>query len=118
VWYVSPLRRTSFYWGGGPTGSVSSSSTESRTEGSPYRYESSTSGWGLGFTSVLGVEWYVARSISLLAEYSSDLRYDHRKQTSTQSRTDDPLYDRRRESTHDTYGFTSTEVKLGVAVYF
>jgi hypothetical protein len=71
--YSAPRTKTAFYFGLGPAGGYANRTyTQVFTfhDGTYSKREDVTETWWLGISAVMGVEWYVLRNLSLIAEYN------------------------------------------------
>jgi hypothetical protein len=68
-----------------------------------------------GIRGALGVEWFVASGVSLLAEYGTTLQYEYSKYE--QLREQGGATDRREQISRE-LRVLADAVKLGVSVYF
>ncbi len=73
--------------------------------------------WTLGLSSIMGVEWFAGKNISLTAEYGILADYIWSKNVST--RIYYPGSQRRTSETkRNSFSFSGTAVKFGLAAYF
>ena len=120
IFYPAPTADVNFFYGLGPLASFNhNKTTEERP--SPTRWTSSeTYSWSVGVTGVLGVEWFPTRSISLLAEYGSDIQYEwqERKNKSLRTYPDDATVLSISEDKYKNFSLGTSSVKVGLSVYF
>ncbi len=125
--YSRPLRKVSFYVGGGPLlGFNYSKSKREMTQ----TIDDSTlgnvaeknwgTGWKLGITSSIGVEWFVHAHIGLIGEYLPEIYYYYNKNTFEEIVTSKYVDSNQRiNRKRKNYGFTlHNSVKFGVSIYF
>lgn len=104
-----PLDALHLYWGVGPDVSF----TRNRRQTFPDSVAATTYGWGVGIGGVVGAEWFVARRISLIAEYGSVLRYNYDATKTKPGSAPGPTLIQSRK----TFGLYSQGVKFGISVY-
>lgn len=122
--YGAVSKRTAFFWGVGPQTSYDYRNTvrdETNIIGDRSEITSKRTTFGLGLSGVLGVEWFINHSLSLSAEYQSELVYQW-------SNTDNAIIStpvggetasiRKTEIRQNTLRFTSQGVMFGLSVYF
>lgn len=110
---VNPDRRVTMFLAAGPVFGLerwSEKTEQSYGEENKYTRKS----WKVGVTLSLGAEWFVARNISLLAEYGVQADYFHSKLDDRSWYEYDPPY----KETEDGLELVSLPVKFGVSVYF
>lgn len=112
--YTSPGKTINFYWGAGAYGGYSDGSREARADSTLNRDD--TSSYNLGAVGALGVEFFAARSISLLAEYRGTVGYHWNEVVSVRQRPGVPDQQDTRDSSGWSVG-TGT-VRLGLSAYF
>jgi hypothetical protein len=125
VKYPAPNAAVNFFWGIGPQLQYSRVSDDNVvTYESPNRVmrnESTLTGYGIGAGGIVGVEVFVAKGISLLAEYGQSFSYSYSKTKIEEIRTDaDPVFrsTQYRETKENRWSFMSDGVTLGLSVYF
>jgi hypothetical protein len=75
--------------------------------------------WKAGLTGVLGVEWFPAKRISLLAEYVSEFTYEYMKSTSESvAMVPDDIFSTKSETINKNVRFYPAQVRFGLSVYF
>jgi len=74
-----------------------------------------TSSWSVGVSSVLGVEWFAAKQISILAEYGLSLRYQWIESSRMNVANDRTLT---HDEERDTFTVNASAVRFGLSVYF
>jgi hypothetical protein len=120
VFYTHAANRAFAYFGLGPVGSFSRSKRD-RTLTSPVgsisENEDLTRNWSVGLGGSIGVEWFAARNISLLAEYNNSATIAWRKQKS-ESRDLNSGVTSTQEADRTTYSLNDDGVRFGLAVYF
>lgn len=118
--YPAPTADVNFFYGLGPKASFSHEKTTEERQSPTRKSTRETFSWSVGVSGVLGVEWFPTRSISLLAEYGSDLQYKWQKRTNKQLGTfsydTTVLYVHEEKSKSFSLGTSS--VKIGLSVYF
>ncbi|TET96288.1 MAG: hypothetical protein E3J26_01445 [Candidatus Zixiibacteriota bacterium] len=120
IFYPAPNADVNFFYGLGPQASFGHNKS-TREYPSPTRWTSFESySWSLGITGVLGVEWFPTRSISLLAEYGSDIQYKWQKSKDKSLRTypDDTTALYVSENKSKSFSLGTSSVKVGLSVYF
>jgi hypothetical protein len=122
VFYPNPDSKINLYYGLGPRGyyrHTHSKQLRDMTDSTSTETINTLNNWEVGVAGVLGVEWFVTKSISLLGEYGSSLMYEHNKSRGeqTQVRPDGTrvLWN---ESTTKGVSFGASAVKFGLSVYF
>jgi len=121
--YVEPSSSISFYFGTGPqvNWAWSERTRTSRTERptSP-DFESETytksKGWGMGFSVVTGVEWFVADNVGVHAEYGAILNYGFEEVKATSE--SNGIVSSKSDSSSDDIDFAARPVAFGVSLYF
>jgi hypothetical protein len=76
---------------------------------------------GIGAAGILGVEWFVKKNVSLLAEYSGGLAYNYTKSESkSEQKNDNGQYVLMNKNEIDTneFDFNSSSVRVGLSIYF
>jgi hypothetical protein len=120
--YPSPQKSVMAFFGAGPYFNFSRSnqtSTKQTVPSSRTKWENSV--WSAGISGLLGVEWFVSRSLSFIAEYASSLGYNSasvEEMNEVQAPSGD--FARANESRRDASVFRlgSESVKFGLSVYF
>lgn len=105
--YPAPGRDVLLYLGTGPSFSYYRDKKTYPLD----RYEYSRT-WSVGLSSVIGVEWFATRSLSLLAEYTGGLSYSatsHIRRAETGHKIDD---------SRKTIEASSGGVRFGLSAYF
>jgi hypothetical protein len=120
--YSAPRSKTAFYFGLGPAGGYANR-TYTRVytfhDGSYLKTEDVTETWWLGISAVMGVEWYVFRNLSLIAEYVpvygfSGYRYSRTDYYSDSRHT--ALAET--ETPESKFQLDSNDVRFGFSLYF
>ncbi len=125
LYYPSFNRNLNLYWGAGPIVSVRHSAANSSikyfddyydyrvTE----RFSDKYTSVGLGAAGSIGLEWFLTRQFSLMAEYELTIQHEWMKIESNYTIIDYEIYS---ESViyEEEGNFTTSEVKLGFSVYF
>ncbi len=120
--YFQPLHKVSFFAGGGPLLSFSySKSKKELTQtlndsiaGSEITEKNWGTGWKLGITSSIGVEWFVHAHIGLIGEYLPEMYY-YSNNTTYENITNDSRSKKKRKI----HAFTlHNSVRFGVSIYF
>jgi hypothetical protein len=124
VFYPAPDKSVNFFFGAGPfTQFLRSNRTSTTSSGFSTSTRTKTKGttWAAGISGVLGVEWFATRSISFVAEYSSNLGYNSASQTDTaEQKTGTSGYTVTNELKRKSKGLqlSSGFVRFGLSVYF
>jgi hypothetical protein len=105
--YPSPMKKLNLFFGAGPLFELS------RSEVSIFDQERVNKIWSIGLTTLLGVEWFATKRISILSEYASTLSYDFQSSESTHSDGKSKNVDE-----VQTLSFSYTSVKFGLSVYW
>jgi opacity protein-like surface antigen len=110
--YNEIVNDVAFYFGGGPV--FGFGYNEHKLTFPPYMGSSQTdkiNNMTLGLSMVSGVEWFVTKKISLTAEYGLSFNYGYSEQSNS---------DNYHINTYKTnsFSFSPSTAKLGVAVYF
>lgn len=117
--YRNMYDRGSFYWGLGPRIGYSH---EKHTYETPewdddYSTEYSYDRANAGFAGVLGVEWFIAREFSLLAQYGTVLEYGWSRNEETRAYEDErPDYFNNQE--RSTLELRADVVRFGLSLYW
>ena len=124
IWYSESYSGISFFYGVGPF--LGFSKSEKKDEWvSPYpghprtNLDETKTGWSLGLTGLVGVEWFVSKSISLHAEYRISLGYSREKRE--YNRTTISQTGKSYITGNETIKFrqlSSDGVRFGLSVYF
>ncbi len=120
VFYPSPMASVNLFWGFGPKAGFSHYNYTREVEAIINKSGDEVFQWSVGFSGVIGIEWFPMKSISLLAEYGSVLQYEW---TESKRKT---LITRPGEGTVlsvdkdkvKAFSLTSSSVKFGLSVYF
>jgi hypothetical protein len=126
VFYPNPNPKVNLYLGSGPSVSYSRFTQDDTREGQgagqggTVLISRSGSGWSVGLSNVLGVEWFVAKNISLSAENRFLIAYRSTKtEQSIESDTGSGVPGQSSyEQQSTSYIFQPTKVILGVTAYF
>jgi opacity protein-like surface antigen len=122
VFYTAPRSKTAFFFGIGPTGGSSHAKLSQRRDYPDSRFTSSEredDSWSAGLSAVMGVEWFLRKNLSLLAEYGTVAEYTHNERTTT-----DVSYNLLQTSVAEQktvskrFAFDDQAVKFGVSLYF
>lgn len=123
VLYPNPTGTVSFYYGFGPIASFfhfkDKRKINDRLMNRSDERTWSRTGWAVGVTGLLGVEWFPSTKISLLAEYGTVIDYSHSKVEREQvwrvpgSETVTEL-----ESKTKGFSLAASHVRFGLSVYF
>jgi opacity protein-like surface antigen len=122
VFYTAPRSKTAFFFGVGPTGGYGHAKLSQRRDYPDGRFTSAKredNSWSAGLSAVMGVEWFLRRNLSLLAEYGTVIEYTHNKRTTT-----NVTYDLARtrvtqqETISKRFQFDDQAVKFGFSLYF
>jgi hypothetical protein len=75
--------------------------------------------WSAGLSAVMGVEWFLRKNLSLLAEYGTLIKYTHNKRTTTFI-NNDPLRSQitQEEVVSKRFAINDQAVKFGISLYF
>ncbi len=121
IFYPAPTADVNFFYGLGPLASFGHDKS-AQEDLRPWTRTTSTEtySWSVGVAGVLGVEWFPTRSISLLAEYGSDMRYkwEERKVESSRTYPDGTTIGQVSEDKSKGLSLSTTSVKVGLSVYF
>ncbi len=122
IFYTAPRSKTAFFFGVGPTGGYHHAKLSQRidyTNGGFASNERKENSWSAGLSTVMGVEWFLRRNLSLLAEYGMVIDYTHNKRTTT-SVTYDLVRTQvsEQEIISKRFQFNDQAAKLGVSLYF
>jgi opacity protein-like surface antigen len=124
IWYSESYSGISFFYGVGPFLGFSKSEKKDELV-SPYpghprtNLDETKTGWSLGLTGLVGVEWFVSKSISLHAEYRISLGYSQEKRE--YNRTTISQTGKSYITGNETIKFrqlSSDGVRFGLSVYF
>jgi opacity protein-like surface antigen len=123
IWYSESYSGISFFYGVGPFLGFSKSEKKDELV-SPYpghrtNLDETKTGWSLGLTGLVGVEWFVSKSISLHAEYRISLGYSREKRE--YNRTTISQTGKSYITGNETIKFrqlSSDGVRFGLSVYF
>ncbi len=124
LWYVEPVSTVLFFYGTGPF--VGFDYTKTNTEqiwnliiGDPQKStdEMKAKSWSFGLTGLLGVEWFVSKTISFHAEYDIAISYSWTKIEGT-SNYPSPGDRSTNERTNTSWQLSSRGVLFGVSIYF
>ena len=120
IFYPAPTADVNFFYGLGPKASFSHEKTTEERQSRTRWTSSERYSWSVGVTGVLGVEWFPTRSISLLAEYGSDIQYKWQKRKNKSLRTypDDATVLYISEDKSKSFSLGTSLVKVGLSVYF
>jgi opacity protein-like surface antigen len=124
IWYSESYSGISFFYGVGPFLGFSKSEKKdewvSSYPGHPRtNLDETKTGWSLGLTGLVGVEWFVSKSISLHAEYRISLGYSREKRE--YNRTTISQTGKSYITGNETIKFrqlSSDGVRFGLSVYF
>jgi hypothetical protein len=126
VSYSNPEGRLHFYWAAGPSlsyrrghGELVSKFGDGQSSGTAVETGESHD-WGTALAGALGIQWFAARGLGLLAEYGASAGYFFSNENSTrrQQRTGYSAYVSTSENKHHEFRFDSLGVRFGVAVLF
>jgi len=127
LYYPNPEKKLNFYFGGGPSiGYSDYDDVQNSTEVNQdtifieTTYNNEINSYSIGIHGLLGVEWFVNRSISIHAEYLSSFTYEQEERELTSLRTSTNHEDNKRTLKTDKSGFElrANGVKFGLSVYF
>ncbi len=104
--YPAVNKEVNFFFGFGPNVVLVHTNTESKYQNTQTNIEDTH--WSIGVSGIVGVEWFVKRSISFLAEYSSSFNYNSDKRKDSHDN----------ESHTKSYDLNSKSVKFGLSLYF
>ncbi|MCP4581471.1 MAG: porin family protein [candidate division Zixibacteria bacterium] len=116
--YSSLKKDLRFYLGAGPQFSYNKYIRDiERTDIQGYYQEDENTYWGVGISSIFGIEWFVAKNVAFLAEYGANFEFG--RAISEQTRIDnDGESDHKESSEEDRFSFDGSEAKFGLAFYF
>ena len=106
--YPAPDKDVLLYLGAGPSFSYT---RDKNTYTSLDRYDYSRT-WSVGLGSVIGVEWFATRTISLLAEYTGGINYS----SNISERRSETGY--KTEHSRKNISASSSGVRFGLSAYF
>ena len=124
ILYVNPQSDINFFWGFGPLYSYRYflSDSDNKTSDGQFqqRFWREDHTWLLGLTGIIGVEWFATKSISFLAEYETSASYSERSQRVIRRRVTSGNVNYNLDTTNklNEIKFSSSQVKLGLSVYF
>lgn len=116
LYYPAPTNTVNIYWGVGPSFSIALSTKESSRTASENQSQTSEkrTSISVGVSSALGVEWFVSKNFSFIAEYGLQASYlyfkGEKSSESSSVRTD---ITNRKE-----FRVNRDSVKFGLSVYF
>ncbi len=120
IHYPRPHASANFFWGLGPRADFHYSKETYQDNpvdgGAIQSNERKLTGWSLGLSGVLGVEWFAEPNVSILAEYGSSALYGNGK--STRTFTYVPGVREVYEDSSGSFNFESSSVRFGLSVYF
>ncbi|MGE5621095.1 MAG: hypothetical protein ACM3U0_00845 [archaeon] len=121
IWYLNPGEKLLIYGGAGPflTYGYGKVNTENKSN-DPFIKDKSlneqkSSTWSPGVKGEIGVEWFAAQNISLLAEYGLMASYSW---TETEITSTYPLYVQKSNNKLEGWNVRNDTVKFGVTLYF
>ncbi len=116
--YSSLKKDLRLYLGAGPQFSYNKYIRDiERADIQGYYQEDENTYWGVGLSSLFGIEWFVAKNVAFLAEYGANFEFG--RAVSKQTRIDnDGESDRKEISEEDRFSFDGSEAKFGLAFYF
>lgn len=119
IFYPAPTADVNLFYGLGPKVGFSHEKNTNEYQSPTRVIKHEEYSWSVGVSGVLGVEWFPTRSISLLAEYGSNLQYSWQKQTSKHllpdyNDTDLSVSEVKTKS----FSIGTSSVKVGLSVYF
>lgn len=110
--YLQANSRVKCFYGIGPRFEYSHNNEEIESSDN----ESELSSVIIGMSAVLGGEWFVAKNLSISAEYGATIAYQHNKETRTTGvSSPDPLV---YEIDSDGFTMFPNDIKFGVSLYF
>ncbi|MCH8569317.1 MAG: hypothetical protein LAT67_13665 [Balneolales bacterium] len=112
IHYNPAKNSVAFYLGYGPRLGFGFDRSEEIVDDTAEKMSESTRQLEIGFGALTGVEWRVAQSLSLSAEYQMNARYAITRQTAQQQDVHE------RSQKQQTLRLAGTIVRLSVAVYF
>lgn len=116
---TNPDSKISFFYGYGPFGGYSYTKTGNRiiaTTGNSTGQITKSRTWSAGLRGIMGVEWFFAKNMSLLAEYGSSVSYRRNKRTQATDYSDGSS--RLNERIDKVWNFDAELVKFGLSAYF
>lgn len=120
LYYRGMNDRGSFYWGLGPRIGYSQDKNTYETPEwdddytSEYTYDQANA----GITCVLGVEWFLAREFSLLAQYGTVLEYSWTKMEESRTYVEPPVRDYFNNRESSTIELRADVVRFGLSLYW
>jgi hypothetical protein len=128
LWYMNPDDIVNFYLGAGPQVQYSHShdneqtiSASSNNYWSKSIYNYTDNSWWVGVSAVMGVEWFVTKSISLHSEYGISILYNRYTSKGSQGiLASDPSSSNINNSSAGGRGWQlgNSGVNFGLSVYF
>ncbi|MCU7494068.1 MAG: hypothetical protein HF314_07240 [Ignavibacteria bacterium] len=124
IWYLNPGAKLLLYGGTGPfLGYGYSSNHDKETyDSNPIQYipsvtstEGKARNWSAGILGTLGVEWFAAKGISLMAEYGLKAGYSWNK---NEIKSVGRLTITKEERNAHGWNLDASSVKLGLSLYF
>jgi hypothetical protein len=108
-YYSNPASLIKFYYGAGPILSYSWKKTENPLSSYQKLYKGNSI--SAGISGILGVEWFVNKSISFLAESSSSVKYSWHRDEYIE-------YSSERKNTGKSFSISDVGSRLGISLYF
>jgi hypothetical protein len=117
LFYPNPTASFNFFFGCGPTLSLTRSNYTANVSESLDRVEK-TNRWGLGVAGAVGVEWFVLNELSFHTEYGAAIRHTWYEQSSETRLIENERVVSKNGRRVKTWDFVSNGVKFGLSVYF
>jgi outer membrane protein W len=108
-YYSNPFSLLKFYYGVGPI--LSYSWTKEENPSSSYQKLYKNNSVSCGISGILGVEWFVNKSISFLAESSSSAKYSWYRNEYIDNSGE-------RKNTRKSFSISDVGSRLGISLYF
>jgi hypothetical protein len=127
LYYVKPQKVIKLFLGAGPMIFYNLNKTETQNidtlyqaQGYIYDYRVDNKRYGLGISTVYGVEWFFHKQMSLLGEYGFEFYYHQNIIETERIRLQPGMADitEKRKVKENGWVFYSSSVKLGLSVYF
>ena len=119
--YPRPGAAVNLYFAVGPSFRFSRAHSEAEVEPGPSSPGTVSTqnrhSWAPGVSGAVGVEWFAARWLSLLAEYGAGAEYFSQKDTALDV-TQNPTQRSERVLSQHGFRFDQTRMKLGLSIYF
>lgn len=127
IYYFTPQKVIKFYIGAGPFIFYNRGKTDTQNidtlyqaQGYIFNYRVERKRYGLGISTVYGIEWFFHKQMSLLGEYGFEIYYYNDKSEIERIRLQPGIADtiEKRRSKDNGWILNSSAVKFGLSVYF